>query len=393
MKEKIPHNIFEELTSFLAGREGKLSEETNDWLNDDSNKKNLKEILYYREAFSKKSGRSTGKEDVRKDIIKLVSKRNRNLSIFRYAASIVVVIGLSLLTWTMFNRFSEQEQFAEKAHIERFDGKVELILPGGKTVALAKQKEINVLEEKGVNIVLDTQKMVSYEKHSDKNIKEADVIPQMHTIRVPKGADYQLVLSDGTKVWLNSESELKYPSFFKGKTREVELKGEAFFKVKRDVKRRFITKVNGLNIEVLGTSYNVSAYPEDKEIKTTLVSGSVRARSNNKTTVLKPSQQLVYSANNKLWEVKTVDVEDYISWKNGLIQIKAYTFEQITNMLKRWYDFEIFYQNEELKDYRFKGVINKNLPLEDILGMIEQTTDIRFKIKGKTVTVLKEYNR
>lgn len=392
MKQKIPLNIWEEISSFLANRKESLSDEAKEWLKDKSNSKNLNELLYYREAFSEKFN-DTGRDDVRRNIIKLVGRRNRRLTIFRYAASIVVVLGISFLTWTMFDNINTREKIAESKPIEKYEGKVELILPGGKTVALSDQLENSVLKEESVNIVIDTQKLVSYERLAGNTVDKKNIEPEIHYIRVPKGADYQLVLSDGTKVWLNSESELKYPSFFKGDKRVVELKGEGFFKVTKDPKRRFITKVNNLNIEVLGTSYNISAYPEDKEIKATLISGSIKAVTKENTTVLKPDQQLTFSDEKKKWEVKEVDVEDYISWKNGLIQIKAYTFEQIVNMLKRWYDFEIFYMNEDLKKYRFKGVINKNLPLENILGMIEQTTDIRFKVRDKTVTVFKEYNR
>jgi hypothetical protein len=392
MKQKIPLNIWEEISSFLANRKKSLSDEANEWLKDKSNSKNLNELLYYREAYSRKF-HDTGKDEVRRNIIKLVGKRNRSLMMLKYAASIIVILGLSFLTWIMFDNINNREKIADSEPIERYEGKVELILPGGKTVTLSDQLEKSVLKEESVNIVIDTQKLVSYEKLAGNAVDKKDIEPEIHYIRVPKGADYQLVLSDGTKVWLNSESELKYPSFFKGDKRMVELKGEGFFKVTKDPKRRFITKVNNLKIEVLGTSYNISAYAEDKEIKATLISGSIKAVTKENTTILKPDQQLTFSDENKKWEVKEVDVEDYVSWKDGLIQIKAYTFEQIVNMLKRWYDFEIFFMNEDLKKYRFKGVINKNLPLEDILGMIQQTTDIRFKIKGKTVTVFKEYKR
>ncbi len=390
MKDSIPHKIWEDFTSFLTNKKGDLSQETKLWLKEEPNKNKLKEIVYYREAFSRKNN-SIGKEEVRESILSLVTRKKKSFIIYRYAGTVIILLGLSFFTWTILEKNKSNKKFAENTCIERYNGEVKLIMSKGKVVNLSEHKKQSILIENGIDIVSDTQNLVIY-KDVEKKLKNNNILkPDMHHLIVPKGADYQLVLADGTKVWLNSESELKYPSFFTGDMRIVELKGEAFFRVERDEDRKFITRVKGLNIEVLGTSYNISAYPEDEKITTTLVSGLVKAKSKDKSTLLKPSQQLIFDKEQDKWELKTVDVDDYVSWKNGIIQIKAYTFEQIVVMLKRWYDFEMFYMNESIKDYKFKGALDKNLSLKSILKIMEQTTDIRFKIKGKVVTVYKDY--
>ena len=171
----------------------------------------------------------------------------------------------------------------------------------------------------------------------------------------------------------------------------VDLDGEAYFEVRKDSLRPFIVRVNGAEVTVLGTSFNVNTYGDDGLIYTTLVNGSVRILSekNGQEEVLTPGMQGVMNIQTGQLTVREVDVESYVTWREGRFVFRTMTLDLIMRQLQRWYDFEVFYQNPELKEYEFRGVIKRDMDLDKVLSVIKATTNVDFEVKGKVITIIK----
>ena len=221
------------------------------------------------------------------------------------------------------------------------------------------------------------------------NYRMARLAQTLQCVYVPAGNRTNIQLPDGTSVWLNANTSLRYPMAFAENSREIMLDGEAYFEVAKDVSAPFHVYVKGGEVTVLGTSFNISAYKEDVAWQTTLVSGRVQVEADDRMVVMKPTEQ--YSVDRHTGEgvLKEVDTELYTSWVDGKFYFNAYAFEDIVKKLERWYDFTMNYQDEEIKRMHFSGTINKHRPLNEVLQFLEKTTDIHFEISGKNITVSK----
>ncbi len=208
-----------------------------------------------------------------------------------------------------------------------------------------------------------------------------------NTITVPRGGEYQLILADGTRVWLNAETELKYPVAFTGEVREVMLEGEAYFEVAKNVSRPFVVKAGQLDIKVLGTSFNVKAYPSETQ-QATLVRGKVEVRAENYFRELQPGEQLNYSSEGP--EIRKVDVKAYTSWKDQRFVFNDDLLEEVIHKIGRWYDVEFILRNPEVREIRFTGNLPKYRELEQVLNKLELTTHIRFVQDGRVIEVFAE---
>ena len=212
-------------------------------------------------------------------------------------------------------------------------------------------------------------------------------------LTVPRGGQFVVELSDGTKVWLNSESQLKYPvSFIKGQSREVELAyGEAYFDVSPSSKHKG-TKFKVFNqfqeIEVLGTEFNIKAYKGESNVYTTLIEGKISVSIDNKNLGLKPNQQLDLDITNNTSAIKTVDVYNEVSWKDGVFSFESKTLEEVMKVFSRWYDIEIVFKNNSIKNEEFVGILRKNKRLETILESFKNYGVIKnFEIEDKKVVL------
>jgi ferric-dicitrate binding protein FerR (iron transport regulator) len=252
--------------------------------------------------------------------------------------------------------------------------------------------------EDGTNIILDKET----EYHSDKlstngkalvyNKDEKVIEKKYNYLTIPRGGKFFVELSDGTKVWINSDSKLKYPvSFIKGDLREVELiYGEAYFEVAKSTQNNgdaFSLKINEQYISVLGTVFNVKAYRDETEILTTLVEGSVLLSNGLNKKLLKPGQQSKLSQNKSDFEIYKVDVEDQISWINGVFSFTEKPLEEIMKVLSRWYDVDILIDNEEMKSINFTGVISKQQSINSTLEIIKSTNNMTYEIDNKTIVI------
>ncbi|MDY5490116.1 MAG: DUF4974 domain-containing protein [Butyricimonas virosa] len=271
------------------------------------------------------------------------------------------------------------------AEIQSGSSKAILITPEGKQFNLSQQDSSRTLELGHGLIAINNGNVVEYVERSDSSIHQK---MRNNTIRVPRGGEYELILPDGTHVWINSDSELSFPARFDSTKREVSLSGEAYFSVRRDKKRPFTVKV-GQNVEVnvLGTQFNLQAYPDAKTIETTLCEGSVNVSNGKQKVTLTPSQQAVYSKATMNITTRKVDVRLYSAWKEGLFVFENKPLEEIMTTLSRWYNVNVFYANQALKTYHFTGDLERYGDFKKTLGMIEKATSIRFKINGNNITV------
>lgn len=206
-----------------------------------------------------------------------------------------------------------------------------------------------------------------------------------NTLIIPRGGQYKLELADGTEVWLNASTKLRYPAHFGGVTRrEVFLEsGEAYFKVKKNTALPFIVNANGMEVQVLGTEFNVNTYT--KELATTLVNGAVRLNAGGLQAMLEPGLQGMLT--NGRFITKSVDTETYTAWKDGQIIFNEVSLEEATNNLSRLYDVDFVFSSPELKQRKVGGRLRKEAHIEDVLALIEQPAYVKFNIKGKTIFV------
>ncbi|MRG44807.1 DUF4974 domain-containing protein [Chitinophaga sp. SYP-B3965] len=203
-------------------------------------------------------------------------------------------------------------------------------------------------------------------------------------LTTPNTGQYKITLADGSKVWLNSATELRFSTAFHSSTREVELKGEAYFEVAPSPGKPFIVKVNGMQIAVLGTQFNVMAYPDENQIKTVLVEGAVKLSTPKSAVVLKPGKQGSLTSGSDNFDVQDVDVEDAVSWKTGIYQFRNEGIEPIMRQVQRWYNVKVVYTGR-LEKQMYTGTISRTDTLSDLLQLLEETGTIRFRIEKGTV--------
>lgn len=302
-------------------------------------------------------------------------------TIFKYAvaASILILISFTFL-------FENNEDIdvilndveLVKTNIEPGTDKATLTLEDGSQIALEKGE---TFVSKNIS---SSDKEIIYEKGESKT-KEI----KYNYLTIPRGGQFSIKLSDGTQVWLNSESELKYPvSFIKGETRQVELVyGEAYFDVspsKDHNGSKFIVFSNEQEVEVLGTEFNIKAYKDEKNIYTTLVEGKVAVNTGSTSQNLIPGQQLKFDIKNKASIIKKVDVFNETSWKNGVFSFEDKSLKEMMVVLSRWYDVKVVFKNKEIENEEFIGILRKNQTIQEILISIKNLGVIKnFEIYDK----------
>lgn len=363
-------NNWERLTSlWRRPEERELSQEE---------KKILQQQFEIRQAMH---GLGSHRYDVDNAWRKIQPKRGRKwvLSVCKYAA--MFVLGVSLVY--VATRPEPEEKIVRAEVIKPGRLQAELRLGTGVRLALNEHQGVYSSENAGVEIVNDTVTgKVSY--HVNETGMEDSLV--FNTLIVPKGGEYSLELPDGTVVWVNSESALRFPEKFTSNRREVFLEGEAYFEVKKDANRPFYVHTEAGKVRVLGTAFNVCAYSNDRFWQTTLVEGSVMINQEEKEVLLKPNEQYQIDVRTGKAGLREVLPELYTSWRDGKFYFKAYTFEELVEKLERWYDFKMFYMNEEIKTRRFSGVVNKYQPLEEMFKFLQMTSDVQFNVKGNVVT-------
>lgn len=258
-----------------------------------------------------------------------------------------------------------------KAYLTLADGK-KISLTDASAGAIATQAGIKITKTPNGQLVYT----VADQQYTGKN-------DDYNRIETPRGGQYQLNLPDGTKVWLNAASSLKYPVNFSSKAeRSVELTGEAYFEVAKDKSHPFVVKSAGQKVKVLGTHFNVNAYSDEYNVRTTLLEGSVKV---NDDVVLAPGEQSVFMAGQLM--VKTVNASDAIDWKNGEFVFNNEPLTDILRKVSRWYNVNIVYIRPAKDGPTFSGSVSRFENVSVVLRMLEETSNVRFSITGKTIKV------
>jgi ferric-dicitrate binding protein FerR (iron transport regulator) len=205
-------------------------------------------------------------------------------------------------------------------------------------------------------------------------------------LKVPRGGQFTIVLPDGTQVWLNSASSLRYPTAFSGNNRTVEMQGQGYFEVKKNTKQPFIVKVNSMEVQVLGTGFDIMAYDDEEELRTTLVSGAVKVKQGGVEKYLKPGEQAAIDNSTGVMSIRSADVQGVVAWKTGFFEFDNANINTILRQLARWYDIEV--DTKTVDKRLFGGRINRNLPLSEMLSLLE-SSGAKFSLEGRKLTVIR----
>ncbi|NIG53839.1 FecR domain-containing protein [Chitinophaga sp. Cy-1792] len=302
----------------------------------------------------------------------------------RYAAAILLLAGIS--TWLFFPKQhtgSHPGTLAPIADIQPGTNKATLTLANGKTLLLSQQRNDSVAMQGNTRISQRSGGLLVYNAGSN-----MQATAEYNTLTTPKGGQYQLMLPDGSRVWLNAMSTVRFPTRFSGKERRIIITGEAFFDIAPDKNQPFIVSANNTDITVLGTIFNVSAYPDDNTLKTTLLQGKVSVSSSN-TVILSPGQQAVSNPANGKQTIKIIanaDTEQATAWMNGYFQFKQASVKEVMQQVSRWYDVEISYEGP-LPDKKFSGEISRSSKLSEVLAGLA-ISGINTKTQGNKVIII-----
>lgn len=297
------------------------------------------------------------------------------------AASLVIAVGIGG-TYVINN---EQDQREKIAGVEEEGPKEIVAAISGAILTLADGSQI-VLDSLG-NGQIAQQYNTTISNQDGKLIynSQKGATTVYNTMSTPKAQKYNLQLADGTKVWLNASSSIKFPTAFSGKTREVSITGEVYFEVSSNKSKPFIVDVDGMKVEVLGTHFNVNAYDDEEVIRTTLLEGSVIITQNMKSKKLDPGQQAVVNIVGDISLEKNVNLSQVMSWKNGLFYFENSSLQEVMRQISRWYDVEVIYVNG-IPRRNFEGEIQRNLKLSEVLRILE-LNKVKFKVEGRTVLI------
>lgn len=300
------------------------------------------------------------------------------------AASVVVIGGVS--AWILLSQEPDVDNLSVTEKFESGKAIVTLEMASGLKYRLDTLS--SVVRNNRVNVAFNNNDGVLKIKEQDSLADGTTKEIGYNTVNVPYGGTYTVELCDGTKVYLNSGTTLEFPSRFDGKVRSVILKGEAYFDVARNVSKPFVVEVDEMKVKVLGTSFNVKSYVDEPGVYTTLVEGSVAIlRDGQPEKKIKPGEQAYYNKGVGTLSIAEVDVNEFTSWKDGVFYFKDIALEEILRIVSRWYDLEVFYMNQGAKSVIYSGKLPMYSSVEDVLRKFEISGDVRFELKGRTLTV------
>lgn len=307
----------------------------------------------------------------------------RRFAWLKYAAVMIIPLLIGALGYYLFDQTPEETHTPVLAGhgILPGEAKAILYLSDGREINLKEVGDSTIRDGYSDQEILfrDRSNTLSYYDSSRNGDQGGKLV--YNKIVVPRGGEYMLILSDGTKVWLNSETEMEYPLRFGGDIREVRLKGEAYFEVKKDTKRSFNVLMGDARIEVTGTSFNASCYPEDGICSATLASGKINLWGNHGMKRVNVGERAVYDKASKEITVNPVDLKYYTSWRHGTFYFYNTPLSEITEALGRWYDVKFNFSDESLRDVCFSGAALRNKPIDFILRLLESTQSLKFSIE------------
>lgn len=307
-----------------------------------------------------------------------------------FAASVLLALGYGLF-------FLKQKQNAKRTtpevaaaplsnDIAPGTSKAILTLDDGKNIILDNATEGLLATEDNVKVIKTGSDQLSYELSSKGDLTKSSY----NTLSTPRGGQYKLVLPDGSKVWLNAASSIRYPTSFESQIRKVEIIGEAYFEINRltratGKKVPFIVEANGIKVEVLGTHFNINAYDDEEKIRTTLLEGTIKIHKGQSESLLKPGQQANVSPSSAKIQIQNVNPGQAVAWKNGFFQFHQASLEEIMRQLTKWYDVEVRY-NGTITTRKFSGEIPREATLLQVLEILE-LSNVQLDIQGKEIII------
>ncbi|NDV83480.1 FecR family protein [Bacteroides sp. 51] len=332
---------------------------------------------------SKRFDKQVGWEHLNRRM-RFLKRRSLVIKLSRYAAVLLLPLAVGVLLMTTFTPFEEtvaEQMQKQTVQILPGEKRAVLTLDSGEVVDLKTTSGKTMTEKDGTAITVDSTAL-NYQQTQAQVKSEKEIY---NKVEIPRGGEYSLTLSDGTKVYLNAMSSLSFPVRFLANKRVVELTGEAYFEVAKN-NTPFIVKMKNMEVEVLGTAFNISAYAGE-DCQTTLVNGSVKVQmETGSSCILKPSEQAYVKPGTDNLNVRTVDTSIYTSWIDGKIYFRDERLEDIMNTLSRWYDMQVFYSEPSVKNLRFGCNVNRYKDITPFLELLEKTEKVDIMIDGKNIT-------
>lgn len=304
---------------------------------------------------------------------------------FRIAAASLIIFISGVATYfvlrttehnTIVNTSSQQL----KSVVAPGGNKAILTLSDGSTIILDDAKNGRVAKQGSTQIVKLANGQLVYNASDD---KPAEVV--FNSLTTPRGGQFKLTLPDGSEVWLNAASSIKYPTTFIGNERKVEISGEAYFEIAHNSAKPFKVSVNGMEVKVLGTHFNINAYNDEISVKTTLLEGSISLTKAGAAITLKPGQQVQLGNGMKMKVIDNVDIDQVVAWKNGYFSFNRADLQTVMRQIARWYDVEISYEGK-IPERQFGGKIDRNSNASEILKILEESK-VHFSIEEKKIIV------
>lgn len=324
---------------------------------------------------------------------KMVSEQKNQGRIWKkYGVAVAAVFVISIGLTFFFNQKNEQSTSPTLEVILPGTDKATLTLGDGSKVVLDSISQ-GTIAQQGNNQIVNAKGILMYSNGTRTNDSNREIV--YNKVTTPRGGQYALTLPDGTKVWLNAASSLRYPITINDERRVVELTGEAYFEVatiqrsKGNGKLPFIVSVEGVEVEVLGTHFNIMAYGEEPTLQATLLEGAVRVTKKEISLLLEPGQQVLVPKEGKLHLSENVDLKQVMAWKNGYFRFNGTNLTSIMNQLGRWYDVTAVYDNDEVKELDFGGIISRKDNIGEMLDLMELTGAVHFQMKGRNILVKK----
>ena len=358
------------------------------WLDENERHRKLLDELRDKEVLRQEIGAYASFDTSRRwiqlkeEMDKTPRKRRLLLRVWKSVAAVfVAAVAGGLLYWQITDSARPVEEQVLVAQIR--PGETQAVLITGK----GQQLLLQGLKDTCLDITGNETLKISKDGSLEYSLSALSRMPEWHTLQVPRGGEYKIVLDDGTEIWLNSASELKYPAHFVGNERRVCLVGEAYFQVARNEAAPFIVETRDMDVKGLGTSFNVSAYEDEENSHATLVEGRVEVddKINGEKVTLTPGEQALLQG--KEMVVREVNTKLYSMWRLDRFTFASEDMEGVIRKLSRWYNVNFFFSNSSMKQKRFTGSLPKYSDISQVLKMIEMTTDIKFQVKGNTIII------
>ena len=380
-------------TIFIRVKLGNVTEEERsellDWLDEsEENRRTYKRIIRgeairERIAGEERIGKETDYEKIRISVVRSLvgRRRSRRVRLWRSVAAAACICAVAVTVLWELSGVRAVPEAMPLAGQQTETAKVKLILHSGEQIALEQKKEQRI--EAGDAVIKNEHGQLIYESKNS---------PATEELVTAIGGEYALILSDGTRVWLNADSELEYPVEFVKKERIVKLSGEAYFEVAPNPEQPFIVEAGGIQTRVLGTSFNIQAYRNEKSVYTTLLTGSIRVAvaDGGDAVVLTPGREAIWEKGSGAIQVEAVNAEDAIAWRYGNFIFEEEDIEVVMRMLSRWYEVEFVFDGGRKEKHTFSGRMSKDESLDTVLETIELAGGPEFRREGNIIHLIEK---